>query len=193
MIYWYLFIEFLKIGLFTFGGGYAMLPLIKEVVLKYSWLTEEQFFDFIGVCESTPGPVAINMATYIGSMQGGFLGSLIATFAVVLPSFIIILLVASILKKFINNRFFQQALLGIKAVIIGLIFSTGITLLIKLLGFESLTVFNFNFSSLIILLFLFILYTLFYKIKKVKINAIALILTSAGLGIIVCTIFEKFI
>ncbi len=193
MIYWYLFIEFLKIGLFTFGGGYAMLPLIKEVVLKYSWLTEEQFFDFIGVCESTPGPVAINMATYIGSMQGGFLGSLIATFAVVLPSFIIILLVASILKKFINNRFFQQALLGIKAVIIGLIFSTGITLLIKLLGFESLTVFNFNFSSLIILLCLFILYTLFYKIKKVKINAIALILTSAGLGIIVCTIFEKFI
>ena len=193
MIYWYLFIEFLKIGLFTFGGGYAMLPLIKEVVLKYSWLTEEQFFDFIGVCESTPGPVAINMATYIGSMQGGFLGSLIATFAVVLPSFIIILLVASILKKFINNRFFQQALWGIKAVIIGLIFSTGITLLIKLLGFESLTVFNFNFSSLIILLCLFILYTLFYKIKKVKINAIALILTSAGLGIIVCTIFEKFI
>ncbi len=193
MIYWYLFIEFLKIGLFTFGGGYAMLPIIKEVVLKYSWLTEEQFFDFIGVCESTPGPVAINMATYIGSMQGGFLGSLIATFAVVLPSFIIILLVASILKKFINNRFFQQALLGIKAVIIGLIFSTGITLLIKLLGFESLTVFNFNFSSLIILLCLFILYTLFYKIKKVKINAIALILTSAGLGIIVCTIFEKFI
>ena len=193
MIYWYLFIEFLKIGLFTFGGGYAMLPLIKEVVLKYSWLTEEQFFDFIGVCESTPGPVAINMATYIGSMQGGFLGSLIATFAVVLPSFIIILLVASILKKFINNRFFQQALLGIKAVIIGLIFSTGITLLIKLLGFESLTVFNFNFSSLIILLCLFILYTLFYKIKKVKINVIALILTSAGLGIIVCTIFEKFI
>ena len=193
MIYWYLFIEFLKIGLFTFGGGYAMLPLIKEVVLKYSWLTEEQFFDFIGVCESTPGPVAINMATYIGSMQGGFLGSLIATFAVVLPSFIIILLVASILKKFINNRFFQQALLGIKAVIIGLIFSTGITLLIKLLGFESLTVFNFNFSSLIILLCLFILYTLFYKIKKVKINAIALILTSAGLGIIVCAIFEKFI
>lgn len=193
MIYWYLFIEFLKIGLFTFGGGYAMLPLIKEVVLKYSWLTEEQFFDFIGVCESTPGPVAINMATYIGSMQGGFLGSLIATFAVVLPSFIVILLVASILKKFINNRFFQQALLGIKAVIIGLIFSTGITLLIKLLGFESLTVFNFNFSSLIILLCLFILYTLFYKIKKVKINAIALILTSAGLGIIVCTIFEKFI
>ena len=193
MIYWYLFIEFLKIGLFTFGGGYAMLPLIKEVVLKYSWLTEEQFFDFIGVCESTPGPVAINMATYIGSMQGGFLGSLIATFAVVLPSFIIILLVASILKKFINNRFFQQALLGIKAVIIGLIFSTGITLLIKLLGFESLTVFNFNFSSLIILLCLFILYTLFYKIKKVKINAIALILTSAGLGIIVCTVFVKFI
>ena len=103
MIYLWLFLEFFKIGLFTFGGGYAMIPLIKEVVLKYEWLTEAQLIDFIGVCESTPGPIAINMATFVGSSQAGIAGAAIATLGVVLPSFIIILLVASILKKFIKN------------------------------------------------------------------------------------------
>ena len=93
MIYLRLFLEFFKVGLFTFGGGYAMIPLIKEMVLKYGWLTETQFYDFIGVCETTPGPIAVNMATYIGSVNGGFLGSLVATIGVVLPSFIIILMI----------------------------------------------------------------------------------------------------
>ena len=92
MIYLYLFLEFFKIGLFTFGGGYAMIPLVREVVLQYGWMTEETFTTFIGVCESTPGPIAVNMATYIGSTTGGFLGSLLATLGVILPSFIIILL-----------------------------------------------------------------------------------------------------
>ena len=97
MTYILLFVEFFKVGLFTFGGGFAMIPLIKEVVLKYNWLSEPEFYDFIGVCESTPGPVAINMATYIGSMQGGIFGSILATLGVVLPSFIIILL--SIIRR----------------------------------------------------------------------------------------------
>ena len=98
MIYLRLFLEFFKVGLFTFGGGYAMIPLIKEMVLKYGWLTETQFYDFIGVCETTPGPIAVNMATYIGSVNGGFLGSLVATIGVVLPSFIIILMIVTILN-----------------------------------------------------------------------------------------------
>ena len=89
-----LFFEFFKIGLFTFGGGYAMIPLIQEVVLRYGWLSENEFYDFIGVCESTPGPVAINMATYIGFTQQGVLGSALAVLGVVLPSFIIILLMS---------------------------------------------------------------------------------------------------
>ena len=71
-IYLLLFLEFFKIGLFTFGGGYAMIPLVKETVLNYSWLTESEFYNFIGICESTPGPIAINMATYIGAKQGDF-------------------------------------------------------------------------------------------------------------------------
>jgi chromate transporter len=103
MVYLYLFLEFFKIGLFTFGGGYAMIPLVKETVLSHGWLTESQFVNFLGVCESTPGPIAINMATYVGSVQGGILGSLVATIGVVLPSFIIILVIAAILKNFIKN------------------------------------------------------------------------------------------
>ena len=75
MIYLLLFLEFLKIGLFTFGGGYAMIPLIRETVVARMWLTENEFYDFIGICESTPGPIAINMATYVGSTQAGFLGA----------------------------------------------------------------------------------------------------------------------
>ena len=88
-----LFLTMFKIGLFTFGGGYAMIPLVKETVINNGWLAEADFYSFIGVCESTPGPVAINMATYIGSVQGGILGSVCATLGVVLPSFLIILLI----------------------------------------------------------------------------------------------------
>ena len=97
-IYLLLFLEFFKIGLFTFGGGYAMIPLVKEVVLEYGWLTESEFYNFIGICESTPGPIAINMATYIGARQGDLLGSICATVGVILPSFIIIILIAALLK-----------------------------------------------------------------------------------------------
>ena len=108
-----LFLEFLKIGLFTFGGGYAMIPLIKEAVLKHGWMDETQFLNMIGVSEVTPGPIAINMATYVGSTQAGFLGSLICTVGVVLPAFVIMLLVSILLKKFMKNRYVQSALGGI--------------------------------------------------------------------------------
>ena len=107
MIYLQLFYEFFKIGLFTFGGGYAMIPLVKDTVITNSWLLENEFYDLLGICESTPGPIAINMATFVGSYQGGILGSAVATLGVVLPSFIIILLVAAILKNFIENKYFK--------------------------------------------------------------------------------------
>ena len=86
-----LFYEFFLIGLFTFGGGYAMIPLIKDVAINNGWLSEEAFVNFLAVCESTPGPIAINMATYIGATQYGFIGGVVATLGVVLPSFIIII------------------------------------------------------------------------------------------------------
>ena len=151
MTYILLFVEFFKVGLFTFGGGFAMIPLIKEVVLKYNWLSEPEFYDFIGVCESTPGPVAINMATYIGSMQGGIFGSVLATLGVVLPSFIIILLIASIIKNFTNNKYFKGFIKGTKPVVSALIISTGAILLIKALGLASLKNISFDLISFVIL------------------------------------------
>lgn len=178
-----LFYEFFKVGLFTFGGGYAMIPLIKEAVLKHAWLAESEFYDFIGVCESTPGPIAINMATYIGASQAGFLGSVAATLAVVLPSFIIIILVATVMEKVIKHRVFRRIMQGVKPVISGLIFSTGLMLLIKAAGYNGAT-FTPDLISIIILLALAIFYLLYKLILGKKMNAILLIVIAAVLGIV---------
>ena len=102
MIYLRLFLNFLMIGALSFGGGYGMVSLVRETVLSNGWLTENEFLNFIAVSESTPGPLAVNMATFIGSTQGGILGSFAATLGVVLPSFLIILLIASALKNLIK-------------------------------------------------------------------------------------------
>ncbi len=189
MIYLILFAEFFKIGLFTFGGGYAMIPLVKEVVLKYEWLTELQFLDFLGVCESTPGPIAINMATYVGSTQAGLLGSILATIGVVLPSFIIILLVATILKKFIQNKYFQAFLNGVKPVVVGLIISAGLMRVLKVIGFSSIKNFDLSLVSIITFSFLAVVYCLVKYVFKKKYNTILFILTSAVAGIVFSVIF----
>ena len=128
MNYLILFLEFLKIGLFTFGGGYAMIPLVKETVLKHGWMDEATFLNMIGVSEVTPGPIAINMATYVGSTQGGFLGALLCTLGVVLPSFIIMLLISILLKKYMKNKYVQSALSGIKFVAVALISASALTI-----------------------------------------------------------------
>ena len=117
MIYLELLWTFLKIGAFTFGGGYAMLPLIQNEVISHGWLTEAQIVDFIAVCESTPGPIAVNMAT----SQGGILGSVCATLGVVLPSFIIILIVAHCFEKFKNSKIVKGCMSGLKPAVVGLI------------------------------------------------------------------------
>lgn len=186
MIYLTLFLEFFKMGLFTFGGGYAMIPLIEETVLKYGWLSEARFSEMLGVCESTPGPVAINMATYIGAKQGGLLGSILATLGVVLPSFIIILLIAAILKNFTDHPVFKGFVRGVQPVVIGLILSTGVILFAKSLGYVSLTTFRPDWISMIIFALLIGIYIVALKVFKKKLSAIQLILISAGLGLGVC-------
>ena len=185
MIYLELFFEFFKIGLFTFGGGYAMIPLVKELVISKSWLSEELFYDFIGVCESTPGPIAINMATFVGSTQGGLLGSILATLGVVLPSFIIIILVATILTKFTNNKHFKNFLQGIKPIIVALITSTGLILLAKAIGYNSNFEFAINDLSIGIFAGICLIYSIYKIVFKKKINTILLILISALLGVVV--------
>ena len=102
MIYWKLFLTFLEIGAVCFGGGYGMISLIREKVLLNGWLTEEEILNMIAISESTPGPLAVNMATFIGNSQGGLLGAFLATFGVVLPSFIVILLIASLINNLLK-------------------------------------------------------------------------------------------
>lgn len=187
MIYLLLFLEFLKIGLFTFGGGYAMIPLIRETVVVRMWLTENEFYDFIGICESTPGPIAINMATYVGSTQAGFLGAVCATIGVILPSFIIIILIASILKHCTNNPIFKAFLNGVKPIIISLIISTGLIIFLKNIGYNSLSSFTFDFRSLIIFSLLVGTFLVIKFVFKKKLNTILLLLFSAILGIVVYT------
>ena len=190
MIYFQLFYEFFMIGLFTFGGGYAMIPLVKETVINNNWLSEADFYGFIGVCESTPGPVAINMATYIGSIQGGLFGSICATLGVVLPSFLIILLVASILNKFTDNKYFKSFIKGVKPVVVALILSTGLLLLVECIGInlEKMT-FDFKMISAIIFVIIASLYLIVLKVFKKKLSSIYLIIISAILGIVLSVIF----
>ncbi|MBQ4048670.1 MAG: chromate transporter [Clostridia bacterium] len=121
MIFLELFLTFFKIGAFTFGGGYAMLPLIQAEVEAKGWITQEAIVNFIAVSESTPGPFAINMATYIGAEMGGVLGSVCATLGVVMPSFVIILIVAKCFEKFKKNRIVKGCMSGLKPAAIGLI------------------------------------------------------------------------
>ncbi|HAE91771.1 chromate transporter [Tissierella praeacuta] len=123
-----LFISFLKIGAFSFGGGYAMLPLIqKEIIEVHNWLTLNEFIDILAVVEMTPGPVAINSATFLGYKVGGILGSVVATIGVVLPSIVVILIIAHFLSKFKNSPYVEWAFKGIRPVVLGLIISASLT------------------------------------------------------------------
>lgn len=128
MIYLELFWVFLRIGAFTFGGGYAMLPLMQEAVVSKGWIDTQAIVDFIAVCESTPGPFAINMATYIGAEMGGVLGAACATMGVVLPSFIVILTVAKCFEKFKESQAVKGCMAGLKPAVVGLIGSAIISI-----------------------------------------------------------------
>lgn len=191
MIYITLFIEFFKIGLFSFGGGFSMLPLLQDAISRHNWMTEEAFYNFIGICESTPGPIAVNMATYVGSTQAGIAGGIIATLGIITPSFCIILLIASLLKNITENKYVQRFLYGIKPVILALIFSTGIIMLLKSTGYVSPKQYDVNISAIIILILLAGIYFFLWLKRKKKLSAFSLIILSAVLGIVVSVIMES--
>ena len=120
---WQLFVTFFKIGAFTFGGGYAMIPLIqKEAVEKRKWVTDEDVLEIIAIAESTPGPIAINSATFVGYRTCGVLGAICATVGVVLPSFVIILAISYVLREFQNIKAVRYAFNGIRAGVLALLF-----------------------------------------------------------------------
>ena len=181
MIFWELFITFFKIGLFTFGGGYAMLPLIQEEVIAHNWIAMEDLINFIAVSESTPGPFAINMATYIGTQMGGLLGGVCATLGVVLPSFIIILIVAKIFEQFKKNKFVKGAMSGLKPAAVGLIASAVISMALIVFVPNGFSTAIFTSVEFYISLALFaVMSVLAFK----KVHPILIIVISAVVGII---------
>lgn len=124
-IYKELYLAFFRIGLLTFGGGLAMLPMLKrEVVERYSWITEEEMLDIYAIGQCTPGIIAVNTATYIGYKKGGILGGIIATLGEVSPSLIIIILIASVLQNFMDNAILLHAFAGIRIVVCALMMTT---------------------------------------------------------------------
>ena len=131
MIYAELFAGFLKVGFFSFGGAYSAIPLIRDVVLSYGWLTDEALGTMIAISESTPGPIMVNLATYVGSSQAGLVGAALATLAVVLPSFFVILLAMNLLGSLIRYRGVQAVLQGIKPCMIGIILATGVYMTLR--------------------------------------------------------------
>lgn len=161
MIYLELFLVFLKLGAFTFGGGAAMMPFLEDEVVERGWLTVEQFIDFVAISESTPGPFAVNIATYVGVIKGGFFGSVCATFGLVLPSFVIILLIAKFYNKFKSSRLVTGAMSGLKPVSIGLIAAAVVSIGQAVFfpsGFSWNVFISYNFiTSLIIFIPMFIL------------------------------------
>ncbi len=173
-----IFLTFLKIGLFTFGGGYAMIAVIeREIVEKKKWIQHDEYMDVVAIAESTPGPIAINSATYIGYKVGGFIGALFATLGVVLPSFAIIVLISIFYEQFIKIALVKHAFHGIQACVAYLILSAGLKMFKKL----KKTVLNVVLFSLTLLGI--VAFTLFFP--QVKISSILYILIGGVVGVVV--------
>lgn len=169
MIYWGLFLSFFKIGLFSFGGGYAMIPLIQsEVIEVNSWLSQAEFLDMLAIAQITPGPIAINTATFVGQRVAGIAGALTTTFAVVLPSFIIVLLLSYAVKRIGESKQMDYIYKGLRPVVLALILSALVSI-----GRESIT--GASTAAIAVLGFL----ALRYK----KLNMIWVLVLSGLLGV----------
>lgn len=173
MIYLDLWLTFLKIGAFTFGGGYAMLPLIQEEVLIHGWMEPSALINFIAVSESTPGPFAVNVATYVGAETGGILGSVCSTLGVVLPSFLIILIVARGFETFKESKVVRGCMAGLKPAVVGLIGTAVLSV--------ATTVFH---SSKDLLSVTFVIFAVSVVLAFRKVHPIVIICMSAALGIL---------
>ena len=184
MILLKLFWDFFKVSCFTFGGAYGAIPLIRDMVLQNGWLTDERLSYMIAISESTPGPIMVNMATYIGNDQAGFWGSLIATVAVVLPAYLVIMLVMGILKHTIQKPGVQAVLRGLKPCVIGIVLATGLYMVIHNCVTFSGGV-TADLRSAILTAALVGVMLLVKKITGKQLSSILLICISAVLGMVV--------
>ncbi|MCR5830461.1 MAG: chromate transporter [Lachnospiraceae bacterium] len=191
MIYLELLLSFLKIGVVSFGGGYGMISLVRETVVSNGWLTDTQMMDFIAVSESTPGPIAVNMATFVGFSQGGVLGSVLATLGVILPAFLIMLVIASVAGGFMKRKGVNAFLEGVRPGVVALIISTAVTMGLSLffgVGEEKL---HINVFGLILLVVISGIAIGYKKVFKKKISPIVLILISAAIALVANLIFPS--
>jgi chromate transporter len=186
MIYLELFLTFLEVGAFSFGGGYGMISLIRELCLDKGWLSDGELLNMIAVAESTPGPIAVNMATFVGSNQGGILGALCATLGVVLPSFIVILIIAMVLKNLMKYKGVKAFMGGIRPCVIALILATAaIMLLNNLFGLTTVNGgFAIDLRGIAIFAILVGVSVFAKKVIKKKPSPILMIVFSAALGIV---------
>jgi chromate transporter len=175
MIYIELYLAFFKIGLFTFGGGLAMLPLIQQELLLRKWLTLNEFLDLVSVAQMTPGAIGINSATYVGNKLGGFFGGMAATVGVMTPSVIIILILSAILMKLKGNKYKEAFFFGVKPVTIGMIAYAG-----YIIGKSTYFI-----DSKISIGAIFISIVGFIILHRYKINPVFIIILSAVLGLII--------
>ena len=190
MMFLQIFLTFFQIGLFTFGGGYAMIPLIQSEVLGKAWLTSEELVNFIAVSESTPGPFAVNISTYIGTILGtqqsgiltGFLGGICGTLGVVTPSFIIILIVAHFYEKFKESKIVSGVMTGLRPAVVGLIGAAVISIMMTNLFKGQFSTDFFSRPAFYCSIAITALMT-FLSFKKL--HPILLIVISAALGILV--------
>ena len=184
MIWTDLFWGFFRVGCFSFGGAYGAIPLIRDVVRAYGWLSDEDLTYMIAVSESTPGPIMVNLATYVGSDQAGLPGALLATLAVVLPSFLIILLVTAMLGPALKNRYVQAVLGSVKPCVAGIILATGIGMVAEsIMG--SVLAPSPHMDAMIMILLLLSIRAIYRRLRKRKMSSIMLILTSAALGMLI--------
>ncbi len=186
MIYLELLLGFLKVGLFSFGGGYAAVPLIRETVLSYGWLDDSRLADLIAVSESTPGPIMVNLATYVGATQGGVLGAVIATVSSILPAFLIVIVFMKLMQKAFKNEHINAALDGVKPAIAGLILATGVYMAVNNM-ITFMPVISFDIKAVALTSVLAVIYFGSRKVVKKGISPILLIVISAIAGVALYT------
>ena len=182
MIYLELFLGFLEVGCFAFGGAYAAIPVIRDMVLRYGWISEGDLSHMIAVSESTPGSIIVNLATFVGSRQGGFWGAVIATVSVVTPAFLIILIVTRVFKNAMENTCVKTVMEGLKSCVIGIILAVGLFMILKSLMPKA---FVFDRQALYMAAGIVLLQVGYRKKKGKSLSAIHLIIASAVMGVCV--------
>jgi chromate transporter len=191
-IYLQLFLVFLEIGAVSFGGGYGMISLMREKTIGLNWLTDGEFLNIIAVSESTPGPIAVNIATFVGATQGGVIGALCATLGIILPSFIIILVISALIGNLMKFAGVQAVVNGMKPAVTGIIIATAIAMLIKaLIAVEKIREpISISYDKILIFSIICAVAFGYKKIFKNKISPILLIIISACLGMLICPFLQ---